>query len=72
MKDLDVYIVFGTLSVLCILILYYMEILSKERQAKQQKLNIETCKLFIGKKIIDKQIPKYLIFDNKKDLVGKL
>ena len=65
MKDSDLYILFGTISVLCILILYYMEILSKERQAKQQKLNIETCKLFTGKKIIDKQIPKYLVFDNK-------
>ena len=71
MKNLEVYIVFGTLSLICILILYYMEISSKERQAKQEKLNAENCKLFIGKKIIDKQIPKYLVFDNKKYLIVK-
>ena len=31
----------------------------------------ESCKLFTGKKIIDKQIPKYLVFDNKKYLSVK-
>lgn len=69
MKDSDLYILFGIIIVLCILILYYMEISSKERQAKQKKLNIESCKLFIGENILEKQIPKYLVFDNKKYLI---